>query len=226
MTSYTTTLPLTAIVADEDYQPRRDLNEAHVCQLMASEPETWPPVLVTPHDGGYLLIDGFHRLEAATRLGLETLVCTVVPSAGYPEAFAANMAHGLTLTIDERKDFVRWLTDDEPGLSYRELGRRSGLNHETVKRALTEGADSEPAAPRPRTTPDLIAKLVQSVVTAYDAGHGRTWLGLGRDGNPSAFRAEIAAYGEADRPDVARAVRAFGHACVEAAQPFLSGEGA
>jgi len=224
MTSDTTTIALAAIVADEDYQPRHSLNETHVRQLMASEPDAWPPVLVTPQDGGYLLIDGFHRLEAATRLGLETLACTVVPDAGYPEAFAANMAHGLTLTIDERKDFVRWLADDEPGLSYRELGRRSGLNHETVKRALTEGADPEPAAPRPRTTPDPIATLVQSVVTAYDAGHGRTWLGFGRDGNPNAFRAEIAAYDECDQPNVARALLAFGHACVEAAQPFLSGE--
>jgi len=224
MTSYTTTIPLAAIVADEDYQPRRALNGAHVRQLMATEPDAWPPVLVTPHDGAYILIDGFHRLEAASRLGRETLVCTVVPGAGYPEAFAANMAHGLTLTIDERKDFVRLLADDEPGLSYRELGRRSGLNHETVKRALTEGVDPDPAAPRPRTKPDPIAKLVQSVVTAYDAGHGRTWLGFGRDGSPSAFRAEIAAYAEEDQPDVARAILAFGHACVEAAQPFLSGE--
>jgi ParB-like chromosome segregation protein Spo0J len=224
MSSYTTTIPLASIVADEDYQPRRALSEAHVRQLMASEPDAWPPVLVTPHDGGYLLIDGFHRLEAATRLGRETLACTVEPGAGYPQAFAANMAHGLSLTIDERKDFVRWLADDEPGLSYRELGRRSGLNHETVKRALTEGGEPEPAAPRPRTTPDPIRKLVQSVVTAYDEGHGRTWLGLGRSGNPNAFRAEIGAYAEADQSDVARAVLAFGHACVEAAQPFLSGE--
>lgn len=224
MTSYTTTIPLAAIMADEDYQPRRALNEAHVRQLMDSEPDAWPPVLVTLHDGGYLLIDGFHRLEAATRLGRETLACTVEPDAGYPEAFAANIAHGLTLTIDERKDFVRWLADDEPGLSYRELGRRSGLNHETVKRALTEGADPEPAAPRPRTTPDPIAKLVRSVITTYEAGYGRTWLGFGRGGNPSAFRAEIGAYDADDQPDVARALLAFGHACVEAAQPFLSGE--
>lgn len=224
MTSYTTTLALTAIVADEDYQPRRALNERHVRQLMASDPESWPPVLVTPHDRGYLLIDGFHRLEAAIRLRLETLVCTVLPDAGYPEAFAANMTHGLTLTTAERKDFARWLADQDPGLSYRELGRRSGLNHATVKRALTEGADPEPTGPRPRTAPDPIAKLVRTVVTAYDAGHGRTWLGFGRDGNPTAFRAEIAAYDEGDRADVARALLAFGHACVEAAQPFLSGE--
>ncbi|MGB3306366.1 MAG: ParB N-terminal domain-containing protein [Thermomicrobiales bacterium] len=224
MTSYTTTLTLTAIVADEGYQPRRALNENHVRQLMASDPDAWPPLLVSPNDDGFFfLIDGFHRREAAIRLGLETLVCTVEPGAGYPEAFAANMAHGLTLTIDERKDFARWLADQESGLSYRELGRRSGLNHETVKRALTEGA--EPTAPRPRTTPDPIAKLVRTVVTTYDAGHGRTWLGLGRDGNPSAFRAEIAAYDEDDQPEVAQALLAFGHACVAAAQPFLLGEG-
>jgi len=224
MTSYTTTIPLAAIVADEDYQPRRAANEAHVRQLMASEPETWPPVLVTPHDGAYILIDGFHRLEAATRLGRETLVCTVAPGVGYPEAFAANMTHGLTLTIDERKDFVRWLAEEEPGLSYRELGRQSGLNHETVKRALAEGEEPESTAPRPRPAADPIAKLVRTVVTTYDAGYGRTHLGFGRDGNPNAFRAEIAAYAEADQSDVARAVLAFGHACVEAAQPFLSGE--
>jgi hypothetical protein len=135
MTTHTTSLATASIVADEGFQPRRELNESHVRQLMVSDPDTWPPLTVAVSDDGTYF------------LGLETLACVMEPGGGYPEAFAANQRHGLTLTVDERKDFVHWLAEHEPGLSYRELGRRSGLNHETVKRALTEPEDAEPAQP-------------------------------------------------------------------------------
>ena len=217
-------IPVTQLHADENYQPREALKEAHVKLLMASDPAAWPPLLITPgEDGRYLIIDGFHRYEAATRLGLDALPCRIDPEAGYPEGFAANLTHGLPLTLAERKAFACWLHDDDPTLSYRELGRRSGLNHATVKRAL-ETDEVEPTE-RPKATPDPIRDLVRQVDRAYHSGAGRTLFGLGKAGNPTAFRAEIAAYDEDDQPEVAQALLAFGHACVAAAQPFLLGEG-
>lgn len=219
-------IPLDAIIPDERFQPRTDLNETHVRQLMASDPDTWPPLLVTFSDDGdkLLLIDGFHRHEAAMRLSLRELPSRIEPEAGYPEAFAANMHHGLTLTTSERKDFAIWLHEDDPTLSYRELGRRTGLNHETIKRAIEQPATSTDGD-RPQAKSDPIRKLVREVVRTYEAGHGRSLFGLGKAGNPTAFQREIASYGSEDQPEVAQALLAFGHACVTAAQPFLLGEG-
>ena len=219
----TYTIDLTQLIADEDYQPREETRESHVRLLMASDPDTWPPLLVSPNgDGRFCVIDGFHRLEAALRLGIPALPCIIDASAGYAEGFAANLHHGLVLTLADRKAFACWLHEEEPALSYRELGRRSGLHHETVKRALEE--DGEPAAVRHQSPPDPIRQLVRQVDRTYRAGHGRTRLGFGSDGNPKPFRREIEAFDDEDQPKVARALLAFGHACVEAAQPYLDGE--
>ncbi len=222
MSSPTAVIPLEQIWADEAYQPRDELKESHVRLLMASDPATWPPLLVAPTDdgGGYRVIDGFHRLEAASRLGLQTLPCIVDPAAGYFEGFAANLLHGLPLTLGERKGFVRYLHEEEPHLSLRELGRRAGLNHETVKRALDE--DESGGGNRHTAQPDPIARLVRQVERTYRDGAGRTWLGFGKAGNRNVFRRALEAYAEEDRPAVARAMLAFGHACVAAAQPFLA----
>ncbi|MDP9354990.1 MAG: ParB N-terminal domain-containing protein [Chloroflexota bacterium] len=214
-------IPLARLRANEDYQPRLGgLSERHVRLLLEGDPAAWPPALVTPNDGGgFDLVDGFHRFEAAQRLGLPALRCRIDPEAGYFTAVASNVAHGLPLALADRRAAARWLAERVPGLSLREIGRRCGLNHETVKRALEAG--DEAGENRQPAQPDPIARLVAQVHRAYAAGHGRTWLGLGRAGNPGAFGREIAAYREEDRPAIARALDAFGRACVAAADPYL-----
>jgi hypothetical protein len=215
-------LPLAQLRADDDFQPRSGgLSEAHVRVCCESDPASWPPLLVTPNEaGGYDLIDGFHRFEAANRLGLQALPCRIDPAADYFTAVAANITHGLPLSLADRKAAAVWLAEQEPDLSYRELGRRVGLSDKTVKRALTE----EPSAENPHAKTSPIRTLVRQVERTYRAGEGRTWLGFGRDGDAKAFRREIDAYDPDDQPDVARALLAFGHACVAAAQPYLTEE--
>lgn len=214
-------IPLDRLRTDGAFQPRLDgLREQHVRLLLASDPATWPPLLVTPDtDGTFLVIDGAHRLETARRLGLVALPCRIDPMAGYPDAVAANLNHGLPLSLDDRKAFARWLAGTDPGLSYRELGRRSGLNHETVRRALE--ADESDGGENRQHRPDPIARLVSQVERIYYDGHGRTWVGFGKAGNPSPFRQALEAYAEEDRPVVARALAAFGYACTTAAAPYL-----
>jgi hypothetical protein len=215
-------VPLSRLVRNPDYQPRRKgISEAHVRLLMEAGPETWEPITVAPVDGGrFDVIDGNHRVAAGIRLKLAALPCHLVPGAGYPEAVAANLAHGLPLTLADRKDFARWLTQQQPGLSLREIGRRCGLNHATVKRAIQDGAEG--GEHHQRSRPDPIGRLVSHVYRTYADGNGRTWLGIGREGNPKPFRRAIEAYREEDRAAIARAMHAFGRACVTAAEPFLS----
>lgn len=225
---YPQSIRLDRLRANEDYQPRETgIEERHVRLLEASEPSDWPPLLVTPNDlGGYDVVDGFHRLRAALRLGLECLPCVVDPLAGYPEGVEANLRHGLPLPVGDRKAYARWLHEQDPSLTYREIGRRTGLNHETVRRAI-EGQDPDAAeAPagenRQPVSADPIRQLVRQVDRAYRGGYGRAWLGAGSAGNPKPFRRALESYDDDSRPMVAKAMNAFGHACLAAAAPYLA----
>src|SRR5262249_3477547 len=101
-------IPLAQLRPNPDLQPRdRGLDDRHVRLLIASDPATWPPLGVTPNDeGGYDIYAGFHRFEAGRQLGLAALPCVVDPDAGYPEAVADNLAHGLPLDLRDRKTFA------------------------------------------------------------------------------------------------------------------------
>jgi hypothetical protein len=214
-------IELARLRANEEFQPRYDgLDADHVRRLMQSEPDDWSPLLVVPNElGGYDIIDGFHRFEVASRLGIATLPCVIRPDADYPDAVAANVRHGLPLKVEDRKMAARYWHSVDPGLSYRAIGRRCGLNHETVKRAIETETSAGSAAQRSR--PDPIARLVSHVYRTYADGHGRTWLGFGREGNPKPFRTAIEGYRDEDRAVIAKAIDAFGRACVAAAEPYL-----
>lgn len=217
-------IPLDRLIPNADYQPRGGgLSESHVRLLMESDPAGWTPLLVSPADDGrYDVIDGFHRLEAAGRLGLTTLACAVAPGAGYPEAVAANLAHGLPLGMTDRKDAARWHAENAPGLSYREIGRRCGLSDKTAKRAVEEG----PGAESPQSGPDPIRSLVRAAYRAYSDGAARSLFGFGKGASPAAFRRRIEEYDDDDRPKVAAALAAFGRAIVAAADTYLPKKGA
>ncbi len=111
-------------------------------------------------------------------------------------------------------------TQEEPGLSLREIGRRCGLHHETVKRVIEDDGAVENRQPPP---PDPIVRLVGQVCRTYAAGHGWTQLGFGRAGDPRAFGRAIEAHREEERSAVAEVLDAFGRAFVAAAQPYLQG---
>lgn len=203
-------IPPARIIPDPDFQPRETgLSESHVRLLMESDPATWPPLTVAPDGAGFVLIDGFHRREAAHRLGIAALPCVVVPGAGYPEAVAANLRHGLPLAMADRKEAARWYADQEPGLSFREIGRRVSLSDKTVKRAI-ESPSAECA--EARSAPD---PLDHWFTQTYNL-----------DRTPSArdVRRDIDAYDEAERPEVARVYAETGEALIEASTLYLSGE--
>jgi hypothetical protein len=157
-------IPLSALHEDDGYQPRyltdrkgeaTSVKEAHVRALLKSNPEDWPPIVVTPTaNGEYLVIDGLHRLEAARRLKLEALPAVIEPNTGgYERAFALNRQHGLPLKLSDRKVFARWLAHRYPHYSLDEISRQVGINLPTVAAALK--GDS-PRCQR-RDTPEMAA---------------------------------------------------------------------
>lgn len=127
---------LDAITLDSDLQPRCDgIDERHVAALMES-PETWPPIALFRRQDRLILGDGFHRVHAARRLGLESIQAVVLDATVDADlawaAFDLNLKHGRALTLADRKAFALRVLRQTPDLSDREIGRRTYLNHETV----------------------------------------------------------------------------------------------
>jgi ParB-like chromosome segregation protein Spo0J len=232
------TIALDRLHANEDYQPREDgLDAEHLERLRASDPALWPPLLVSANEaGGYDVIDGFHRLHIAREQGLTTLRCQVVDDAGYPEAVAANLAHGLPLSIADRKAYVCWLHEQEPELSYSELARRSGLSDKTVKRVLlpefsyvrsetpSEPNSDEDAFRVPAVPPDPVVKLVRLARLAVTDQAGVSKLAQFFSKKTDAqqraeyVRRVVASYDAKERPAVAAALTTLGTALIEGAR--------
>lgn len=115
---------------------------------------TLPPVTVyrTP-DGQHLLVDGFHRLEARSRCGLDAIVVEVIEGTerdAILHAVGANAQHGVRRSNEDKRRAVETLLrDPEWGeWSDREIARRVSVSATLVgriRRRLTVHVDSEQA---------------------------------------------------------------------------------
>jgi hypothetical protein len=145
-------VPIGQIVIDDNFQPRYDgLAEEHVRSLMET-PESWPPVVLARCSTGLYLIDGFHRHDAACRLGMSELTATIFDPPEnadlFATAFALNAKHGRALTLRDRKAYGLMLLQQYPGASDRDLGAKCGLNHETVGKLRRAQSAAVPIAER------------------------------------------------------------------------------
>lgn len=86
------------LVVDQSLQPRVDGLDADHVRTLEETAKHWSPLKVVQWDGRYLLVDGFHRLEAAKNLKLETVPVEVLetPADGDLQAlaFTLNAGHG------------------------------------------------------------------------------------------------------------------------------------
>lgn len=131
-------VPVDSLVAADS--PRLDgLNQEHVEVLAQRDVE---PILV--HRETRRVVDGMHRLQAA-RLRGEELVPVRYLDGPASEVFLrsveANVAHGLPLTLRDRKAAARRILASHPDLSDRAVARVAGLSPKTVgavRRASSE----------------------------------------------------------------------------------------
>lgn len=149
-------LPIASIVADDSNRPRTDdLDEGYIEQLM-EVPDLWPPVKVVWFEGPqYLLVDGFHRYEAALRLELSEIPATILPVPGDGDlvalGFLLNAGHGRPLARRDRTRHVEHLLRKAPGQSDRLIAQRCGVSPATVSKIrsrMEQGAQIEPSAER------------------------------------------------------------------------------
>ncbi len=222
-------IPFAQLVPDEDYQPRSGgLDAAHVALLAASDPAEWPPLLVSPiGDGRYSIIDGFHRYEAARRLGLPVVLCRVQEDAGYSEAVEANLRHGLPLSLADRREYAGWLHERQPQLSQRDLARHTGLSQPTISRLLAGTSQPNSNESPADDAVDYLApakqqQAVARVVSLFaKATRDREGIGfLGRDRRAELVRQQLAERPEEERPALAKTLHEWGSVLVEASANY------
>ena len=125
---------------------RSGLDDAHIARI-ADVADRWPPVVL--QTGTYVLIDGAHRIEAARRNGATTIEADFVDlDDGELLAVRAerNSAHGLTLSLDERRAIAFDLLAQQRWSDGR-IADATGLNRSTITRyrekTIPGGADHD-----------------------------------------------------------------------------------
>ncbi|MFC4857219.1 streptomycin biosynthesis protein [Actinophytocola glycyrrhizae] len=138
-------LPISDLVRSGS--PRLDgENEEHI-QRLAETDEPLPPIVV--HWPSMLVIDGMHRLRAAELRG-QTAIAVRFLDCGRNEIFVemvrANVAHGLPLSLADRKAAAERVLTTHPHWSDRMIAVATGLAHKTVGRIRRAIAEHLPQA--------------------------------------------------------------------------------
>jgi hypothetical protein len=121
--------------------PMRALDTKHVQILVAIKLANTPPIEVVETVNGYGIIDGYHRVEAARRLGHTDIRAHVQFYVNENDvidaAFIANIAHGKPASAKERKNYVLWLYITTK-LNQTEIAEKAGIQQSWVSRIISE----------------------------------------------------------------------------------------
>ncbi len=136
-----TELRVTSIRTDGGTQSRVQLDWLAVDEYTHAMQEgaTFPPVVVF-HDGqDYWCADGFHRLQAAERAGLETVAADVRQGTRRDAVLysvGANSSHGVRRTNADKRAAVLLLLNDEEWKRWNnsEIARRCMVDEGTVRK--------------------------------------------------------------------------------------------
>lgn len=118
-------------------------NQAHIAWLAETEGRL-PPILVDRRS--MRVIDGMHRLLAASLRGRETIEVEFYdgsPADAFLRAVEANVTHGLPLSQADRRAAARRIVISHPQLSDRSIGESTGLSARTVA-AIRRSTDEVP----------------------------------------------------------------------------------
>lgn len=136
-------------------------NQDHV-RALAETDTPLPPILV--HRATMRVIDGMHRLCAAKLRGDEIVTARVLDCTereAFILAVKCNVAHGLPLTLSDRKAAAHRLLIYEPQWSDRAIGTITGLSHKTVG-TIRRHASGEIPQPGARLGRDGRVRTVRS----------------------------------------------------------------
>lgn len=149
-----TRLAIDVIRTDGGTQPRAELNQAHLEELveLLQEGHIFKDKVVVFYDGtNYWLADGFHRLNASKRVGL-FYMDTDIRSGTLDDAIeyscGANATHGLRRTNDDKRRAVNRLFSllKWQERSNREIARQCGVTEFLVRTVRGELPEEHPSA--------------------------------------------------------------------------------
>ncbi len=125
---------------DGGTQPRDGISEAHVQDLIVAleQGDTLPPVEVMFDGESYWLYDGYHRTEAASRLGRFTVMAEIRQGTREDAQWASygvNRAHGLKRTNEDKKRAVMAALKHPNAASQSnvQIARHVGVDESTVR---------------------------------------------------------------------------------------------
>ena len=157
------------MIAANPYQPRQRRDEQKLEELTASVRQhgVVQPLVVRPKDGGYELIAGERRLEAARRAGLSR-VPVVVRECGDTDLLELALVENL-----QRED----INPVEAARAYRRLTEEFGLTQEQVAERVSKSRTAVANTLRLLGLPEQVLESIQD--GRISEGHGRALLAAG-----------------------------------------------
>jgi ParB-like chromosome segregation protein Spo0J len=119
-------------------------DKAHIARLAETEAPL-PPILVDRRT--MKVIDGMHRLRAASLQGRETIDVVFFDGTGadvFLRAVEENVTHGLPLSLADRRAAVARIIASHPYMSNRAIAQSAGLSARTVAALRKDSSDETP----------------------------------------------------------------------------------
>lgn len=139
-------VPLTALRRGDSPRLTGE-NKAHVARLAETQAPL-PPILVDRRS--MRVIDGMHRLLAASKKGQETIEVEFFegsPADAFLRAVEMNISHGLPLSQADRRAAAVRIIASHPYMSDGAIGVSTGLTGKTVATIRRRSADGESQPP-------------------------------------------------------------------------------
>jgi len=137
-------LPISSVLLPGDSPRLQGKDAKHVARL-AEIDEPLPPILVDRRS--MRVIDGMHRLMAASQRGHKTIEVEFFDgTAGeaFLRAVEANISHGLPLSQEDRRAAAERIIVSHPQMSNRAIARASGMSAKSVATIREKNADTMP----------------------------------------------------------------------------------
>ncbi|RJO79264.1 streptomycin biosynthesis protein [Nocardia panacis] len=169
-------IPIDAVESSEFLRVRA-VDSGHT-QLLAQSLQTLPPIVV--HRDSMHVIDGLHRLAAARSKGLRTIPVRYFDGsaeAAFVLAVQSNIAHGLPLSLKDRKVASLRIMLMYPTWSDRRIGVITGLDHKTVGAIRRRAAGEIPQTPARLGRDGRVRRLREPAAPRAETARPRTLRG-------------------------------------------------
>lgn len=181
-------VPINELVLIQELNPRTRLCEETIIRYMESFPSL-PPVRV--QEGTNVVVDGFHRVEAAVRLGLEEVPVQPEPIPDEELRLVAgvsNAQHGQPLTRSERNKLAVALVRNY-GKLREEAAKLLGMSPSAVTLALREHQFNE-----------QLSEKLGTPVQVINSAHVRALYRVGPEQRERLLEAVVSKVGEDGEP--------------------------